>query len=867
MKFSFCAWRGLLMIFLPVLLVSCGGGGGGDDTGGGGGTTLSDLVVTTFSAPSSGVAGSSITVSGSIKNQGGTMGVATAVIYLAPTSNVTVDGGQLGFDFYGGFLGAGSTWNFSFTVGVPSNIRNGVYYLNVIAQGDDPSAEGNNVWSSPVPFTVTGGTECSPDSYESDSTAGTARAIALGGSQLHNHCEGTSDYLKFSATAGTAYGIVGQTLGDMASLTLSVYDTNGTTRLANLVSPWSVYSRMTWTAPASGNYYLRVAPYNGTSSSGANTEYRISLGDVLHPDFVVENFWFQGAGLPGGLINVSDTVRNAGFADAGPFNVSVYLSVDSTVTTADTLIGTRSAASLAVNQTSSGPWLEYALPMLADGTYYLAAIANPEGLNETVTSNNTGTVLPLTILAPTGCTVDAYEPDSTFSATTNSILVGDAPQAHNFCTDGSDWMKFTAEAGKDYSVRVIPTSGYGSPCAQLYGTDGTTLLAGDCANSPRAVDWHASASGTYYVEVGGSVGNANEYTVQVQLQLPDLVQDLRANWSSVAAGGVLDVTDIVSNPGYATAGPFEIGVYRSADGVVTTADTLAAVRSLPSLSVQAYIWDTNQASHAVSFPKTLATGTYYLGAIADRAGAVAELNEANNTSAPIAVTVTAPSCSWDVYEDDDSPATASAIATGTTQTHNYCDDTVDWVRFTPSADGAYVASSTSSYNLELFAPDGTTRMTPHDTDFYSKLSWIATAGTTYYLKNYSGNGVYSFTVFSCAQDAYEDDDNYGAAKIITTGQTQTRNLCEDGDDWVKFDAVQGTSYTITVTATKGTDFSLDLYDTTGLYAIAYGSMGSGPLKGLLLIQDWIAPSTGTYYIHVDPVWGFGRNLDYTLSLN
>jgi hypothetical protein len=772
-----------------------------------------------------------------------------------------VDGGQIGLAVYSGFLDVGLSWQFSSTITLPTNIANGSYYLSVAAQGDDPSADDNNFWSSPVVFTITGGTTCSSDAYETDSSAGTAKTILLGDSQQHNHCEATADFMKFNATAaGTVFGIVGQKVGNYASLAVSVYGTDGTTKLVGTSFP-ATYSRMTWTAPANGTYYLKVAPFWGTQSSGANTEYRVSLGNVSQPDLILENFWFQGAGMPGGIINVSDTVRNQGFADAGSFDVSVYISNDATVTTADTLIGTRTVTSLGANQTSSGSWLEYALPMpLADGTYYLATIVNPTGTNELVTSNNTSTVLPITILNPTTCSADMYELDSTYSATTNTIVVGAAAQAHNHCQDTSDWMKFTAEAGKDYSVRVVRTSGFDSPCAQIYGTDGATLLSGACN---RAVDWHASVSGTYYIEVTGSVGNANEYTVQLQPQLPDLAESLMINWPTVVAGGILNVSDIVSNPGYAAAGPFAIGVYRSLDSAVTNTDTLVAVRSLASLSVQTSFWDTNQASHSVPFPKSLPTGTYYLAAIADHAGAVTELNEANNTSTPIAVIVTAPSCSWDAYEDDDNTTSAKTIAAEETQSRNFCDDTIDWVSFTPSASGAYVADS-GAYDLALYQSDGTTLMTPHATDMSSRLSWLATAGTTYYLKNYTGYGAYQLTVFSCAQDAYEEDDNAAAAKIITAGVPQPHNLCEDGEDWAKFDAVQNATYTIK--ATNGVNLSLYLYDTSGSYSIAYGSLGSGQTKGMLVIT-WTAPSTGTYFIKVDPVWGFGKNLDYTLSLN
>lgn len=861
-----------LLLSASLAVVSCGGGGGGDGGGsdggggGGGGSTLSDLVVTAFTAPSSGVAGSSITVAGTIKNQGGFAGAASALIYLSPSSNVASDGGQISLAVYSGFLAVGASWQFSSTISLPTNIANGTYYLSAAAMGDDPSVDDNNFWGSPVSFTVTGGTTCSPDAYEADSSPGTAKTIALGDTQLHNHCEATADLMKFTATFGKVYSIVGQKIGSMASLALSVYSTDGITKLAGTTFP-ATYSRMTWTAPANGTYYLKAAPFWGVQSSGANTEYRISLGDASYPDLLVDNFWYQGAGLPGGLITVSDTLRNVGFADAGSFAVSVYLSADPDVTTADMPVGTRTISSLAANQATAGSWLEYALPYpLADGTYYLATIVNPGGANEIVTSNNLSTALTITITNPTGCTDDAYEPDSVYSVTTNTIVVGAPPQAHNHCSDTSDWLRFAATAGNDYSIRVVRTSGFDSPCARLYGTDGTTLLAGDCTNSPRAIDWRAPASGTYYIRVTGTVGNANEYTVQVQPQLPDLVQALAVNWPTVAQGGVLDssyVYDTVSNPGYAAAGPFEVGIYRSTDSTVTTGDTLVAVRSVPSLSAQAYPWEVNQGSHTLLFPKSLPTGTYYLAAIADHTDAVTELSESNNTSSPIAVTVTAPSCSWDVYEDDDDPQSAKAIAAEAMQSRNFCDDSVDWVSFTAPASTMYIADTGATY-LELYQSDGRTRITPHDTDFSKRLSWAATAGTTYYLKNYSGSSTYQFTVFACAADAYEDDDSAGAAKAIAAGQSQARNLCEDNYDWVKFDALSGTTYSIK--ATNGVNLSMYLYDTSGTGVLAAGSLGSGQTKGMSVIT-WQAPASGTYYLRLRPVWGFGKDRDYTLSLN
>ena len=100
--------------------------------------------------------------------------------------------------------------------------------------------------------------------------------------------------------------------------------------------------------------------------------------------------------------------------------------------------------------------------------------------------------------------------------------------------------------------------------------------------------------------------------------------------------------------------------------------------------------------------------------------------------------------------------------------------------------------------------------------------------------------------------------------LISSGQSQVRNLCEDGADWAKFDAVSGTAYTIKVT--NGVNIDLELFGTDGISRLAWGSLGSGQTKGMSVIT-WTAPSTGTYYIKTTPVWGFGKNHDYTLSLN
>ncbi len=838
--------------------------GGGGTQNNPSGSTLGDLVVTTFSAPSTGVAGTSVTVTGSIKNQGGAPTTGIVQIYLSPNSNVTVDGGQLGFDFYWGFLEPGQFWNFSFKITLPTNIANGTYYLSAVAQGDDPSVGGNNVWNPPVSFTVTGGTTCSSDSFEADNTAGAAKPLTFGVSQQHNHCEGTSDWMTFSATGGTVYGFSATRVGNKASPILSIYGTDGSTLLPSTSFGSSLVSRVTWTAPANGTYYVKAAPWAGMSSSGANTEYLVTAGDQ-RPDLVVDYASASSSGLPGGIIWASDTVRNQGFVSAGTFTVSLYLSANAAVTTGDTLIGSRTVSSLAIDQSNYSSTLYYTLPALAPGAYYLATIVNPTGaVSEFTTANNISTALSITVQSLGSCTPDQYEEDDLFTTTTATITVGET-QTHNHCEDTVDWIKLPMTAGSSYSIRLT-RSGLSSAWVELYDIDGTTRLAGNGSNGTTAIDRTASVDGTYYLKVGdnGAPGAGKDYTIQVQPMLPDLIETVYLqNGTSVAAGGFLNVTDAVTNSGYLDAGAFEIGFYYSAaTSSITTAHTLGATRSVVTLPAQGSWQSTNTSwMNYVHFPKSLPTGTYYLAAIADHSSnAVIELNETNNTSAPVVVSVIAPSCAWDAYEDDDDLLSAKAITAGETQNRNFCDDELDWVTFTPSVSGMYVVSATNSVFFSPYQADGTTPAPTHDTYFYSKFSLAAAAGTTYYLKGYNGSGAYQLTVFQCIQDAFEEDDTLAAAKNIAVGETQARNHCEDRYDWAKFTAVQGTSYTIT--ATNGQYVYATLYDGVSEYALASGASAQGEK---LKVINWTAPTSGTYYIKVDR-FEFGQNTDYTLNL-
>lgn len=94
----------------------------------------------------------------------------------------------------------------------------------------------------------------------------------------------------------------------------------------------------------------------------------------------------------------------------------------------------------------------------------------------------------------------------------------------------------------------------------------------------------------------------------------------------------------------------------------------------------------------------------------------------------------------------------------------------------------------------------------------------------------------------CQPDDYEDDDSCSLAGWASSSTIQSRTLCPVGDeDWIKFTAIGGTTYTIAATNLgPHADPLLTLYNSCGGAA----QFGTGPSI------NWYAPASGIYYVKV-----------------
>ena len=109
---------------------------------------------------------------------------------------------------------------------------------------------------------------------------------------------------------------------------------------------------------------------------------------------------------------------------------------------------------------------------------------------------------------------------------------------------------------------------------------------------------------------------------------PDLTNSSLLAPLSTAAGSTVAVTDGVMNQGADGAGPSTSRFYLSTNITLDANDVpLAATRAVPSLAAG----ESSSGTTAVIIPAATVPGTYYLFAVADADGAVAETLEANNS--------------------------------------------------------------------------------------------------------------------------------------------------------------------------------------------------------------------------------------------
>lgn len=448
---------------------------------------------------------------------------------------------------------------------------------------------------------------------------------------------------------------------------------------AGLAGEASLSTTTTVTIPsdlAAGSYRLgAIVDAAGLigESNEANNTLAGALVAVDGPDLEMMSVSGPTTVLTGGTVTIQDTVAARPGGGAGPFRVGLYLSPDPAVTTTDVKVGERTVASLAAGASSSGSTSITIPTTWAGGTYYLGAIADPaNAVVETDEANNVAVGAALTIIGPDLVAAAVTAP--AFAVVGETLAVADTvvASAAGGATPAFDVAIYLS------TDPVISTSD-----TLLAWRSVAPLVPGGSSSATTPVTVPVGlAPGTYYLGV-----IADDFTFCFEdesytqhcfggdvAKEPDGANNARASGPIVVGGTDLVLTDVSAPPSGATGlplvvrdtvasigggtGGFRIGYYLSTDATITTSDTFLGFRTVQGLAPGS----ASTADTSVTVPADLAPGTYYVGAIADYQGGIAEASEANNARAGNAVVIAGPDLTVSAVEGPQSVGTAVPFA-------------------------------------------------------------------------------------------------------------------------------------------------------------------------------------------------------------
>ena len=331
-------------------------------------------------------------------------------------------------------------------------------------------------------------------------------------------------------------------------------------------------------------------------------------------------------------LSFSYRIDNSGTLAVAASKTGIYLSTDSTISTTDMLLTLDDVAKLAAGGFSIETGKVTLPGSLAAGTYYIGVIADqPKAIGELNESNNISAAVAVTI--GSDLKIDAAP---TFAwnagALDFSYLVGNGGT--------------TAAPASGTGIYLSTDSAITTADTLVAVDDVASLVAGGVSTETGKISFPAGlAAGNYYIGViadhTNAIGELNETNNASTGQLITIGADLDVKAPALkivwaAAGGTFNLKYTIDNLGTTNAAPAsKAGIYLSTDSTITTADRLVAVDDVASILAG------GSSAEGGNFvlPGDVAAGNYYLGVIADYDNAVSELNEANNVSPAVRITV------------------------------------------------------------------------------------------------------------------------------------------------------------------------------------------------------------------------------------
>jgi len=340
-----------------------------------------DLVVAALTVPTSGAAGSSITVADTTKNQGGGSASASVTSFYL-SANVLLDATDVLLGSRPtGPLAAGASEPASTTLSIPAGTATGVYFIIAKADGTGLVAETqelNNMKSG-------ASTKIGPDLIESSivvpAVAGAGIALTVSDT-VKNQGSGAAGASTTSFYLSTNFALDGNDVF-LGSRSVPPLAANATSAASTAL--------MVPAGTVTGTYYVIVrADANDEvveSAEGNNTTFGTTR---VGPDLTVSWLSLPQTAGAGSTISVTDTVKNAGGGTAAGTTLRFYLSANFSFDAGDLPIGSRIVPAIDPGATNIVATSLTIPGQTAAGVYYIIAVADADDVvTETVETNNT----------------------------------------------------------------------------------------------------------------------------------------------------------------------------------------------------------------------------------------------------------------------------------------------------------------------------------------------------------------------------------------------------------------------------------------------------------------------------------------------
>ena len=599
-----------------------------------------DLVVDTPTvSESTPVAGVSISLSATVRNQGnGSSAFTTLRYYQSSDSTITTGDTEVGTDSVFR-LDASESGDESISLTAPSTP--GTYYYGACVDAVSGESDTTNNCSAAV--TVTVGAAPAPDLVVDVPTVDTSAPVAGArftlNATVRNQGNGRSDSTTLHYYQST-------------DTTITTDDTEvGTDSVFRLNAAGSGDESIILTAPSTpGTYYYGacVEGVSGESDTTNNCSVTVAIivGATPAPDLVVDTPVLSNTNpVPGASFPLSVTVRNQGNGEAVSTTLRYYRSTDSTITTADIMVGTSNVGGLPASDTSVASTVLPGLTIV--GTYYFGACVDAVS-GESDTTNNCSSAAVVTVTTPSSnpdLVVDMGGGTLTSIAGTRFNI--NLAVRNQGTGDSSVSTKLRYYRSTDSVITNGDTE---------IGTDTVGPLGGSNSYSRHSIDLIAPLTkGTYYYgacvdAVPGETNDANNcssaLTITINALGPDLfVTQVNVSTTDPIAGEDFWISIHVENQGDSRALSPTARFYRSTDATISTSDTeIGTVRLRHMEPSQRF--DGGDIRTLEVAPST--AGTYYYGACLDPVDG--ESDTANNCSSAESITVVSASGSDLVIE-------------------------------------------------------------------------------------------------------------------------------------------------------------------------------------------------------------------------